>query len=55
MLEGEAVTSVVIVILILILLAILINYAPKVSETQKVIIFVVAVVLTLLYLLKGIG
>lgn len=48
-------TTVLIIILILILLAILISYVPRISETQKVIIFVVAVLLTLLYLLKGIG
>jgi hypothetical protein len=45
--------SVVIAVLVLILLAILINYTPRISETQKIIIFVVLVVLVLLYLMRG--
>jgi hypothetical protein len=49
------VTNIVITILVLVLLAILINLVPKVSETQKVLIYVVLIGLTLLYLLKGIG
>lgn len=48
-------TTILVIILILILLAILISYAPRISETNKIIIFVVAVALILLYLLKGIG
>lgn len=48
-------TTIIVVVLILILLAVLINYVPRVSENQKVIIFVVGVALVLLYLFKGIG
>lgn len=48
-------TGIVVILLILILIAILISYVPRISETQKVIIFVVAVALTLLYLLKVVG
>jgi hypothetical protein len=46
------VTSVV-VLLVLILCAILLSYVPRLSETQKVLIFVVLIVLVLLYLLRG--
>lgn len=45
--------SVVIIILVLILLAILINFAPRVTENQKLVLFVVLVALTLLVLLRG--
>jgi hypothetical protein len=48
-------TAIVILILVLILLAILLSVTPKISETQRVVIFVVLIGLTLLYLLKGIG
>lgn len=47
--------TIVIILLILILLAILISYVPRISETMRVVLFVVAVGLALLYLLKGIG
>lgn len=43
--------TIVVILLILILVAILLNYIPRISDTQKVIIFVVAVALILLYLL----
>jgi hypothetical protein len=45
--------EIVIVVLVLILLAILLSYVPRLSETHKVIIFVVAIALVLLYLLRG--
>jgi hypothetical protein len=45
--------SIIIIVLVLILLAILINFAPKVTETQKLIIFVVLVALTLIVMLRG--
>lgn len=48
-------TTLVIILLILILLAILISYVPRISETTKAVLFVAAVVVALLYLLKGIG
>jgi hypothetical protein len=47
------VTTIVITILVLILLAILLSVTPKISETQRVIIFVVLVGLVLLYLIRG--
>jgi hypothetical protein len=45
--------TVIIAVLVLLLLAILINLAPRVSENQRLIIFVVLVALTLLVLLRG--
>lgn len=45
--------EIVTVLLVLILVAILISYVPRLSETHRVIIFVVAVALVLLYLLRG--
>lgn len=48
-------TTLVIILLMLILLAILISYVPRISDTMKVVLFVAAVVVALLYLLKGIG
>lgn len=46
-------TTIVVVLLILILVAILLSYVPRLSETHRVIIFVAAVALVLLYLLRG--
>ena len=43
------------VVLLLILLAILISYVPRISDNMKIVLFVVAVVLALMYLSKGIG
>lgn len=48
-------TTIAVILLILILMAILLSYVPRISETQKVIIFVVALALVVLYLLKGLG
>jgi hypothetical protein len=45
--------TVIITVLVLLLLAILINLAPRISETQRLIVFVVLVALTLLVLLRG--
>lgn len=52
-LQLVGIETVIIAILVLVLLAILLNLVPRITENQKLIIFVVLVMLTLLVVMRG--